>query len=139
MAFLEDHLVVKKSKIPGAGNGLFTKIAIAKGERIIEYKGKHSTWKEVNHHNGTNGYIYYVNRNFVIDARTYPKSLGRYANDAQGLTLVKGLKNNCCYVTEGTRVYIEALRDIPAGSEVLVSYGKEYWDVIRYNMTIESE
>jgi len=137
MALLEEYLIVKKSKIPGAGNGLFTKKAIAKGTRITEYKGKVTTWKEVNHREGSNGYIYYVNRNFVIDARTYAKSLARYANDARGLTIIKGIDNNCQYVPEGTRVFIEAIKNIPAGCELYVSYGKEYWDVIRYNMTLE--
>lgn len=137
MALLEEHLIVKRSQIPGAGNGLYTKVAIAKGTRIVEYKGKASTWKEVNHREGTNGYIYYVNRNFVIDARTYPKALARYANDAKGLASVKGLDNNCRYTPEGTKVYIEAIKNIPAGSEIFVSYGKEYWDVIRYNMSLD--
>lgn len=139
MALLEEYLFIKKSGIPGAGNGLFTRTAIAKGTRIVEYKGKHTTWKEVDHRDGSNGYIYYVNRNFVIDARTYPKALGRYANDAKGLTLVKGLNNNCRYVPEGTRVFIEAAKDIPAGAELLVSYGKEYWDAIRYNIELFGE
>lgn len=138
MALLEEHLVVKKSNIPGAGKGLFTKKAIAKGERIVEYKGKTSTWKEVDHRDGSNVYIYYVNRNFVIDARTYPKSLGRYVNDARGLTIIKGLTNNCEYVQEGTRVFIDAIKNIPAGSELFVSYGKEYWDVIRNNIEIDN-
>ncbi len=137
MALLEAFLVVKKSSIPGAGNGLFTTRAIPKGTRIAEYKGKHTTWKDVDHRNGTNMYIYYVNKNFVIDARTYTKALARYANDARGLTIIKGLSNNCHYVPDGTRVFIESLKNIPAGAELLVSYGKEYWDAIRYNMTIK--
>ena len=137
MALLEEFLVIKKSTIPGAGNGLFTKKAIPKGTRIAEYKGKHTTWKDVDHRNGSNMYIYYVNKNFVIDARTYPKALARYANDARGLTVIKTLSNNCHYVPEGTRVFIESLKNIPAGAELLVSYGKEYWDAIRYNMSTE--
>jgi len=139
MALLEEHLVVKKSQIPGAGKGLFTKKAIAKGERIVEYKGKRSTWKEVDHRDGSNMYIYYVNRNFVIDARTYPKSLGRYVNDAKGLTVIKGLTNNCEYVPDGTKVYVTALKNIPAGAELFVSYGKEYWDVIKYNASLDEK
>lgn len=139
MALLEEYLVVKKSQIPGAGKGLFTKKAIAKGERIVEYKGKRSTWKEVDHRDGSNMYIYYVNRNFVIDARTYPKSLGRYVNDAKGLTVIKGLTNNCEYVPDGTKVYVTALKNIPAGAELFVSYGKEYWDVIKYNASLDEK
>jgi hypothetical protein len=31
-------------------------------------------------------------------------------------------------------VYIEAVKDVSAGSEIFVSYGKEYWDVMRKNL-----
>ncbi len=119
--------------------GLFTKKFILKGTRIVEYKGKMTTWKEVNHDDGKNGYIYYIDRNHVIDARTYSKALGRYANDARGLQKVKGMTNNAVYTEENYKVFIEATRDIPAGSEILVSYGKEYWDVIRHNLRLEKQ
>ena len=76
MALLEKELVVKKSTIPDSGKGLFTKVFIPKGTFIVEYKGKVSTWKEVDHHEGKNGYIYYVTRNYVIDASSYKKSIG---------------------------------------------------------------
>lgn len=137
MALLEKQLMVKKSVIPGAGKGLFTKKPIPKGTRIIEYKGKASTWKDVDHNEGNNGYIYYVNRNFVLDAQHDKTALARYANDARGIGRVKGILNNCHYVTEGTRVFIESLKDIPAGGEILVSYGPEYWQVIRHNRKID--
>ncbi len=139
MALLEKQLYIKKSTIPGSGKGLFTKKFIPKGARIVEYKGKMTTWKEVNHDDGKNGYIYYIDRNHVIDARTYSKALGRYANDARGLQKVKGMTNNAVYTEENYKVFIEATRDIPAGSEILVSYGKEYWDVIRHNLRLEKQ
>ena len=139
MALLEKQLYIKKSTIPGSGKGLFTKKFIPKGARIVEYKGKMTTWKEVNHDDGKNGYIYYIDRNHVIDARTYSKALGRYANDARGLQKVKSMTNNAVYTEENYKVFIEATRDIPAGSEILVSYGKEYWDVIRHNLRLEKQ
>ena len=98
-----------------------------------------TTWKEVDHDEGRNGYIYYISRSKVIDAYYSVKTYGRYANDARGLSRVNGLFNNSEYVEEGIRVYIQATRDIPAGSEILVAYGKEYWDIIRYNLRIERE
>ena len=48
MALLEKDVIVKKSKLPGAGKGLFAKKFIPKGTRIVEYKGRIKTWKEVN-------------------------------------------------------------------------------------------
>ncbi|MDR3713383.1 MAG: SET domain-containing protein [Puia sp.] len=133
MALLEKSLIIKKSTIPGAGNGLFAGTFIPKGSRIVEYKGKICTWKEVDHDEGRNGYIYYVKRYHVIDARYHENEMARYANDAQGLTRVKGIRNNCEYNIEGLRVFIDAKKDIPAGAEILVDYGREYWSVIRYN------
>jgi uncharacterized protein len=133
MAFLSKHLYIRKSSIPAGGRGLFTRRLIRKGSRIIEYKGKVTTWKEVNHRNGANGYIYFINHKHVLDAFTYRKALGRYANDARGMKRKKGLKNNAAYETIGLKVYIDAVEDIPAGTEIFVGYGKEYWDALRHN------
>jgi uncharacterized protein len=139
MALLEKQLVVKRSTIPDSGKGLFTKKLITKGTRIVEYKGRVSTWKEVDIDEGRNGYIYYINRKHVINAQPFPKYLGRYANDAQGMSRIKGITNNCRYIAdmETVRVYIEAVKDIPPGGEILVQYGKEYWDVIKHNLKID--
>ncbi len=139
MALFEKKLEIKKSVLPGAGKGLFAKELIPKGSRIVEYKGKISTWKEVDDNDGANGYIYYVKRHHVIDASRHTRVLARYANDARGLQRIKGIRNNAEYVEVGLRVYIESCKDIPAGAEILVEYGKEYWDVIRHNIKVEEQ
>ncbi|WP_205514106.1 SET domain-containing protein [Longitalea arenae] len=139
MAFLEKQLYVKKSTLPNAGKGLFTKKFIPKGTRIVEYKGRTRTWKEVQADDQESPYIYYVTRNFVIDALNDKKAMARYANDARGLQRVKNINNNAEYVEDGTRVFIEAAKDIPAGGEIFVSYGPEYWQVIRHNMRIDEK
>jgi len=131
---MERHLIVKRSTLKGAGKGLFTKMDIPRGTKIVEYKGKVSTWKEVDSHEGLNGYIYYVNRQHVIDARPARGAVARYANDARGIVRSQGVNNNCTYIIEGLKVYIKSMRHIPAGSELLVGYGKEYWDIIRRNL-----
>jgi hypothetical protein len=137
MAFLEKQLYVKTSTLPNAGKGLFTKKFIPKGTRIVEYKGRTRSWKEVQKDEDESPYIYYVKRNFVIDALNDKKALARYANDARGLQRVKELSNNAEYVEEGVRVFIEAAKDIPAGGEIFVGYGPEYWQVIRHNIRID--
>ena len=136
MALLEKQLVVKKSSIPDSGKGLYTRKFIPKGTRIVEYKGRISSWKDVKDEDGKNGYIFYVNRNHVINALPVKSALARYANDARGLVRIKGLKNNCDYITDGKRAFIESKRDIPAGGEILVDYGGDYWKVIRENMKL---
>ncbi len=139
MALLENKVEVKESVLPGAGQGLFAKEFIPKGTRIVEYKGKVTNWKEVDDRDGNNGYIYYVKSHHVIDASRHKTALARYANDARGLCRVKGLTNNAEYTEDGLKVYIESRKDIPAGAEILVEYGKEYWDVIRHNQKVDRQ
>ncbi len=131
MPYLEKYLMVKKSTLPNAGKGLFTKKEIAKGTRIVEYKGRLREWKEVKHLDGYNGYLMYITRHAVIDAKPAVNTFGRYANDANGFVRVKGLKNNAEYVSEGNRCYIEALRTIKKGEEIFVSYGRDFWKLQR--------
>ncbi len=131
MALLEKHLIVKKSTIPGSGLGLFTKVDIPKETHIVEYKGRITSWKEADHDDGNNFYLFYIKRYHVIDARPYKKAFARYANDANGFQKVKGLKNNSTYALDGLKAFLESTRDIKAGEEIFVDYGKKYWTVLR--------
>ena len=137
MALLEKYLYVKKSGLPNSGKGLFTKVFIPKGTRIVEYKGKRTVWKDVKDDDGKNGYIFYINSKCVIDALPTVNALGRYANDAKGYSRVKGITNNSEYVVEGKRCFIDATKDIPAGSEIFVGYGAEYWKTMRDNRKLD--
>ena len=132
MALLEKQLFVKQSSLPGAGKGLFTKKFIPKGTCIVEYKGKLTTWKEVENQDD-NGYLFYINQHKVVDARPYENTLGRYANDAMGMAQVKGLRNNSKYIIDSDRVFIESTKDISAGSEIFVKYSGGYWKRVREN------
>ena len=137
MALLEKQLVIKRSKLPGAGLGLFTRTFIPIGIRIVEYKGRISAWKQLEQKEWANKYIFYVTRHHVINAQPFKKSLARYANDADGISKKKGARNNAHYVTLGRRVFIEARSDIKSGSEILVDYGKDYWRAIRHNQRMK--
>lgn len=130
MALLEKHLYLKKSSLPGAGKGLFTKIDIPKGQLIVEYTGRIELWKDVKDQDGYNAYLFRLNRTQAINALTYLKSFARYVNDARGFTKIKGLTNNCEYVVEGNRCYVASIRKILRGEELLVPYGKAYWDLM---------
>jgi hypothetical protein len=99
MALLEKQLEVKESTIPNSGKGLFTTAFIPKGTRIVEYKGRITTWKEVKNDSG-NGYIYTINNNHVIDAQKTLKALARYANDARGLIRIKGITKTSLMMRE---------------------------------------
>jgi uncharacterized protein len=138
MTLKPQYLEIKPSGIPGAGLGLFTKVFIPTGSLVIEYKGVITTWDEVKEQID-NDYIYYISRNHVINAAPTPKSLARYANDAKGLTQIPGINNNCIFKKIEGRVFIKARANILAGSEILVNYGKQYWDTARNNATLENE
>lgn len=129
-------LIVKTSTIPNAGKGLFTDKPIKKSDRVIEYKGEIINWKEYEKRvkEDKDGYLFFINKNLCIDSYSTPRYKARYANDAAGLTRIKGVKNNSEYEIEGERCFIIATRDIAAGEEIFVSYTKEYWDCIRYNI-----
>jgi SET domain-containing protein len=131
-------LIVKKSLLPNAGKGLFTSKAIKKGTKIIEYKGEIIDWKEYEKRveRDEDGYLFFINKKHCIDAWNTPQHKARYANDAAGLSRVKGLKNNSVYEIEDDKCFIVATRDIAAGEEILVNYTKEYWDCVRYNISI---
>lgn len=134
-------LVVKKSKLKGAGKGLFTKRDIKKGERIVEYIGEIVTEAELDRRaeNDIFGYAFFISKNKCIDAYYTPNELARYANDASGLKRIKGIRNNSCYDVYKNTGWIKAEKNIKAGEEILVSYGAEYWKDIRYNLKLEKE
>lgn len=134
-------LYIKKSTLPGAGKGLFTDKPIKKGTRIVEYTGDIITYKEYEERVQKNryGYLFYINKNRCIDAYNHKDALARYANDAKGLSRKKGISNNSKYEVIGNRCFIVAYRDIPAGGEILVGYGAEYWRDIRYNLKLEKK
>ncbi|MCX8080045.1 MAG: SET domain-containing protein [Bacteroidia bacterium] len=129
-------LIVKKSQLPGVGKGLYTDKFIPKGTKIIEYRGEIIHWKEYKKRveEEKDGYLFYIRRDKCIDAYNTPQYKARYANDANGLVRVKGLKNNAQYEIHNDKCYIVATRDIQAGEEIFVDYTREYWDAIRYNL-----
>jgi uncharacterized protein len=129
-------LIVKKSQLPNAGKGLFTTKDIEKNEKVIEYKGEIIDWKEYEKRvaEDKDGYLFFISKKRCIDAFSTPQHKARYANDAAGLSRVKGLRNNCSYQIFGDKCFIVAERDIEAGEEIFVNYTKEYWDCIRYNL-----
>ncbi len=131
MALLEKQLYLKKSGLPRAGKGLFTKTEIPKGTVIVEYKGRITTWDEIKHEDGKNGYLYYINSKRVINAKPNIKTFGRYANDARGWSRAEGLRNNAEYIEKNKRCFIKSTRKILKGEEIFVGYGREYWEMMK--------
>ena len=126
-------LIVKKSQLPGAGKGLFTTKAISKDSKIIEYRGEKIGYNEYRRRarNEVDQYLFFVRRDLSIDAMHTRQYKARYANDAAGITRVKGLRNNSDYIIYGDACFIVASRNIRAGEEIFVNYTRSYWDYMR--------
>lgn len=126
-------LKVKKSTLPDAGKGLFTLSDIKKGQIVCEYEGERITWKQAIERNDENkgGYVYYINKNNCIDAFQFKTTFGRFANDASGVGRIEGFRNNSTYDVVKNKVYIRATRNIVSGSEIFVSYGRAYWNIMK--------
>lgn len=130
-------LVVRKSRIPNAGRGLFTTSPIRKGDVIVEYLGDKLTWKQVLKRYKDNldevRYVFCITDDNCIDAKPRKDELAQYANDANGGGKGGPFKNNCEYHIKKKRPYIVAIKNIPANSEILVDYGDEYWEALAEN------
>lgn len=125
-------LLIKKSRIPNAGKGLYTTSFIRKGDLIVEYKGEKLSWNQCEKRYGKNinkaKYLFYVSKNNCVDAQLTTEALARYANDAEGFVKKKGLTNNSEYCIVKGKPYIIATRDIARGEEIFVDYQQEYWE-----------
>lgn len=128
-------LVVKKSRIKGAGKGLFTTSRIRKGDVIVEYKGIKSTWdqamkkyKDVKEAR----YIFHITDKNTVDAQYTPHELARYANDAEAPIpgVKRRFKNNAHYEVIKSKPYIVAAKNIGPGAEIFVDYSGDYWEVM---------
>lgn len=108
---------VRRSTIHG--RGVFAARKIAKGTRVIEYKGQRVTHKEVDRRyadideNDNHTFLFEVDDEWVIDA-------GVRGNAARWIN--HGCSPNCETVEEDGRIYIEATRDIRAGEELMYDY-----------------
>jgi SET domain-containing protein len=108
---------VRRSDVHGLG--VFAAKRISKGTRIIEYVGERVSHDEADRRyeekdaNDSHTFLFIVDRKTVIDA-------GVDGNDARFFN--HSCDPNCESTVEKRRVYIEALRDIDAGTELTYDY-----------------
>ena len=120
----QNQLEVKKSHIKGAGHGLYTNIAIKKGDVISMFIGDRTKaildYKDML-------YSVYLSDGTYINTRPF-EGKAKFANDAQFNTL---FHNNSEIVEKTINGIVEACLiatcDIPKGSEIFLDYGDEYW------------
>lgn len=112
----EKKFVVKRGL---NGLGLYTKVPLKRGTRVIEYTGEHLTEDEANERGGQ--YLFDVSKKLTIDG-SGRENLARYINHS--------CKPNCrAEVNDAeTRVFIFARRNIQPGEELTYNYGKVFWN-----------
>jgi SET domain-containing protein len=104
---------------PIHGRGVFALRTIRKGTRIVEYKGELITDDEADrryghlHEHSPHTMLFSLENNLVIDATRRGNS-GRWINHS--------CAPNCQVEEEGTKIFIDARRDIRAGEELTYDY-----------------
>ena len=123
------HLVAKRSTIKGAGMGLFTTKALKKGTTLGQYKGKRLTSRRYNALRNAD-YVWeirYKGKNVYIDGKSLKRgNLLRYVNGIKGKKQ-KRLENTTMFSRKG-KVFYKTTKRVPAGKELFIDYGDEYWD-----------
>jgi SET domain-containing protein len=113
-----DRIEVRESGVHG--RSVYAVTTIAKGKKIIEYKGEHISWKEAlrrHPHDPTDPnhtFYFSLEDGSVIDAK-FGGNRARWINHA--------CKPNCEAREKDGRVFIHAKRDIEPGEELFYDYG----------------
>lgn len=100
-----------------AGLGLFATRKFKKGERIIEYVGRIITNSES--YTSRSKYLFEVNGRKTIDG-SCRTNIARYINHS--------CKPNCEPEIVRGRIFIDAIRNIKEGEELVYDYGEEYFN-----------
>ncbi|HVF51964.1 MAG TPA: SET domain-containing protein [Pyrinomonadaceae bacterium] len=99
------------------GLGLFTLQAIPAGKRIVEYVGPIVTTEEVDRRGGK--YFFELDANFAIDGS--PRTnIARYINHS--------CRPNAEAFVARKRVWIWSRKNIKAGEQLTLNYGKAYFE-----------
>lgn len=109
---------IKKSNIDNKGRGLYAVIKIKEGTKIINYKGKIVTNKQVDesakYDNGKPIYLFTLNKRYTLD--------GDFSWNTAGL-INHSCSPNAEYDGKGLKIWITATRDIRKGEEITCDYG----------------
>ena len=117
-------IAARKSDIHG--NGVFAIAPIAKGERVIEYKGRRRTHEDVDADvsgdvESGHTFLFTLNDDYVIDAN-FDGNSARWINHSCSPNCEAVLDENEDDPRK-SRVYIEARRAIKPGEELTYDYG----------------
>ena len=72
------------------------------------------------------GYFISMLNGSIMDSH-HVKCYAKYANDAEGMAVLKFKNNSKIALDEDDNVCLVALRNITSGEEIFCGYGKPYW------------
>ena len=110
-------LVVRRSRFHG--RGVFTTRRIPAGTRVLEYTGERISYAEAARRYDDGGaphahtLLFTVDRRTAIDGAIGP-GIARYVNHS--------CQPNCGTFVERGRIFIETVREVPAGAELTYDY-----------------
>lgn len=109
------------------GNGVFAIAPIAKGERIVRYKGTLRTHDEVDAEYGEqeedgHTFLFTLNDEYVIDANV-GGNVARWINHSCAPNCEAVVEEDDKGRPHKDKVFIEAIRDIAPGEELTYNYG----------------
>ncbi len=121
------HKKIERRESDIHGNGVFATEAIAKGERVVRYKGALRTHAEVDEEYGQvdedgHTFLFTLNDEYVIDANQ-EGNVARWINHSCSPNCEAVLDENEKGKRHKDKVYIEAIRDIRPGEELTYNYG----------------
>lgn len=125
--YSEEHFQVKPSSIPGIGLGLFTKVALKKGDTIGHYQGKILNDKLANSNQYIGSlYLLWVCKDFWIYGEGKEANYTRYMNHS--------IRPNIQLITSfrWKTARFAALKKIQPGEELFFNYGDEYWENVDF-------
>lgn len=134
--------------VPGKGKGAFTTVAIKKDAFLGYYFGEFLTSAEVYERypdvylgveataEGGASYLFSLNDEDDEDDLYVDAAISfnwvRYVNHSTRRHNAIGFIDDS--EPERPRVYLEALRDIAAGEEILIDYGEGYWEGVSFSV-----
>ncbi|MFL9910836.1 SET domain-containing protein [Paraburkholderia sp. RL17-337-BIB-A] len=110
------RIIVRRSSVHG--KGVFAMRPLAAGERVLEYRGELTSWREAVRRHRREGVAGHTFLFGLSDGRVIDGSRG--GNSARWLN--HACAPNCETIEDAGRIFIHTLRKIRAGEELFIEY-----------------
>ena len=119
-------LFVSKSRIRGAGNGVFARTDILSGIKLGTYTGNKISYEKYSSLRDKS-YIWQINDNLFMDGHPKHEACGllSYVNGAKTPTQRRKI-NTRAYIHR-QNIHYKTITSVKKGDEIIVDYGEFYW------------